>query len=327
MNDGYSNNQSTELDYGCGCKDINQGSETEKSIKNERNKLCVDLYAAAGEVFQYELKYDSIDILESYKNCSFVWSEEYYHYYRDLNLDYGSKILQSTESIKEAVKANIASGKELAEVLKAIAKSVKDVNIKMKELSTAAFDITTALKDPCNCAAVALITGKTEHGCKDTGKPTPKPPSPECDYASKNLKDLTDNPQQLSADLNKLITAAFDVVGIQVFSSVSSLDEPQKELNEQAKKFDTHIQESVKKGEGAVKKSYDDLSKIAQELAKAGVDRTNKRSVFEGLLSTAKDLCCEHCGCIKDNNCADKICAICARKIETPLPCPDLKKQ
>lgn len=298
-----------DRDRDCGCKENKGNNPTDKSIKKERDKLCLELYASAGEVYQYEKRHESISEREGYKKCSFVWSEEYYHYYRDLNLAYASKLLQSSESIKERVAVNTASGKELSDTLQEIVKSAKDLKTKMLDLSKAADELKWATKDPCNKAAMTIITGKPQEGCKEQ-KPEPEP-TKECEDAEDIFRKLIKWPHLLTEDLVRLIKSAADVKGIQVFSNVGTLDELQKKLNEEAKDFDTKIQEAIKKGEAAVKNSYTELSKVAQELARADVDRYTRRSVFEGLLDATRDVCCYHCDCLRDENCHEKICKIC----------------
>lgn len=307
--DDHDHDHDRDDDRDCGCKESKGNYPTDKSIKKERDKLCIDLYASAGEVYQYEKRHESISEREGYKKCSFVWSEEYYHYYRDLNLAYGSKLLQSSESIKERVTVNTNSGNELSGALQEIVKSAKDLKTKMLDLSKAADDLKWATKDPCNKAAMTIITGKPQEGCKDQ-KPEPEPVR-ECEDAEDIFRKLIKWPHLLTEDLVRLIKSAADVKGIQVFSNVGTLDQLQKKLNEEAKDFDTKVQETIKKAEAAVKNSYGELAKVAQELARADVDRYTKRSIFEGLLDATRDVCCYHCDCLKDDSCHEKICKIC----------------
>src|SRR5688572_13502429 len=168
MNDKYSNTQTHNDD--CGCKDVNTAkTKTDESIKKERDKLCLELYSSAGVVAQYEMKVKQLRTLEKDKTCAFIWSEEYYHYYRELSLSSGSKLQQSAESIKDGIKNNSNSGKQLSETLKAIAKSAKDIRTKLAmDLVDAANKLRTAANDSCNCSAMAIITGKKPPGCSDT---------------------------------------------------------------------------------------------------------------------------------------------------------------
>ncbi|MBX2924692.1 MAG: hypothetical protein KF746_20995 [Chitinophagaceae bacterium] len=315
MSDKYSNRQYQNDD--CGCKDAGTGTKTEESVKKERDKLCLDLYSSAGVVVQYEKKVDQLKIMENYKTCSFLWSEEFYYYYRDLSLSYGSKLLQSTESIKDGIKNNSTSGKQLSDTLDAITKSVKDIKTKILDLNEAANKLQSSANDSCNCAAMAIITGKKPAGCTD--KTPPVDTGKGCPGAEDTFKKLIGDPYKLVHEVDGLVKSSHDVVGIQAFSIVQ-MDKLQGELNAGAKQLDGHIQDAVKKGEAAVKKTYEELGKIAQELSKAVVDKYAKRSVFEGLFDASRNLCCNPCDCLKDKSCGDKICEICKEILPDPKP-------
>ncbi|HEV7782672.1 MAG TPA: hypothetical protein VGO58_15465 [Chitinophagaceae bacterium] len=313
MSDKYQDSH----DKDCGCNDNESRTKTDEAIKKERDKLCTDLFDSAGVVAEYESKVKDLKILKGLKNCSFTWSEEYYHYYRDLSLGYGSKLLQSSESIKESVKNNTATAKLLSETLKAICKATGDVSTKVKDLGEEAFRLNGAMNHDCNCAAMTIITGKRpdKGNCPDPGPPPGN--SKPCDEGSHKLDTLVAAGDKLVNYICKIYKSASDVSGIQAFSSITTIDKAQSDLNDIVKKFDTHIQDSIKKGETGVKNSYQELGKVVQEISKAYVGRYDSRSKFEGLYDASKDICCNQCDCIRDKNCAEEICTLC-KKV---LPC------
>ena len=130
---------------------------------------------------------------------------------------------------------------------------------------------------------------------------------------------------ELSTSLKNIFKASSDVIGIQVFSNLGTLDPLQKTLSDDSKTFEKHIQDTMKLRESALKKIQEDLIKAVQEAARSANGLYNKRSDFEGLMCTTKFICCPKCDCVtEDDNCKprlekckEEICDICDEVKET----------
>jgi hypothetical protein len=149
-------------------------------------------------------------------------------------------------------------------------------------------------------------------------------------------------PKGMWSDIDSIFKSSSDVVGIQLFSNVDTLEPLQKSLEEYSKEFKKQLTEVVKLRETDMKKIQEDVVKSVQEITKAAMDRNNARSDFEGYYDATEFLCCPDCGCISnpdkgryqngDNKCNPKlkdceneICEICEEVQETF--CCDSKKE
>lgn len=136
-------------------------------------------------------------------------------------------------------------------------------------------------------------------------------------------------PRALGFDADYLFKASSDVVGIQVFSNIGTLEPLQKTLSEDSKAFEKHILEAMKARETNLKKLQEELVKVVQETTKSAAALYNRRSDFEGLMCTTKFICCPKCGCVVDEGrceprlekCKKEICEICEEVKETFCNC------
>lgn len=304
----------------CNCKD--NDTATQKTITAQRTIYCDDLYAAAGEVYQWEESYSGLKELMGYKKCMFVWTEENYQVYRNLEICVGTELIQVNDTIKDNIAGYIKENKSLGDTLKDILKKVKDVKSKVYDLREMACKLENCMKDSCNCNQMTILLGKAPDNCKDkTGQqPPPSGNRPSaCDDVENIFNDLKCMPKSLALDIDSIFAAAADVVGIQVFSNINTLDGLQKTLYDQAKAFDKQVQDAMKKGSTDLQKAQDDLIKTGQDLTKSSATLYSKRSDFEGLFETVEYFCCPPCDCVNTEsrceerlkNCKEKICGIC----------------
>jgi hypothetical protein len=235
----------------------------------------------------------------------------------------GTKLLQTNDSIKEGVKNYLAVNKTLAESLKKIAKTVKDVKAKMTDLRDMACKLENCMEDTCNCSQMIELTGEVPANCKDV-KPPPRKMPDECSHIKDDLKKLVCMPKYLVLDIDSIFKSSSDVVGIQTFSNITTLDPLQAELGDRIKKLDKSILDVIKRQEGDLKGVLDDITKTQKDFAKTEVDLYGKRTDFEGIRDTVGYFCCPACGCVKQGagdcerrleDCECEICKICREDI------------
>jgi hypothetical protein len=277
---------------------------------------CDQLDVAAGDVYQGEENYNGLVTLKKKRKCLFIWTEKNYRVFRNLDMTTGVSLLQFNESIKDATTGYLKDNKTLADGLKDVLKKLKDVVTKTYDLRTAACDLEHCVNEGCNCTQKGILTNEWGENCKDKNKDRPRPK--ECDGISDKLNSLYCIPKALATDVDYLFKASADVVGIQVFSNVNTLDSLQKSLYDSAKTFEKHLQDTAKKDQDELKKAQDDLVKAVQDLAKSKASLYDKRSDFTGIFETVGFFCCPDCGCVKIvdceprlQDCKEKICKIC----------------
>lgn len=306
-------------------------SATQKSINNERKKYCDELTDAVGEVRKYETSYEGQTTSYERKKCLFLWTEDNYRRYRNTEICVGTELLQSNELIKENVTNYIKWGNDLSATLKNIFKSIKDVKVKTNELRDAGNKLEDYKNDSCNCTQIAILTGELPKNCDDKHKPPQDNRPAECSDAKEVLDDLICMPRARGFDADYLFKASSEVIGIQVFSNITTLEPLQKTLADHAKNFGKHVQDTLKLRESDLKKIQEELVKVVQETTKSAATLYNKRSDYEGLLRTTKILCCPKCDCIVEGEtctprleeCKKSICEICEDVKETFCSCED----
>lgn len=318
-----SSRQGTNQNNDCGdC----EGSDTatQKSIHVLRKKYCDELYTSAGEVSKYETQYTGqLKVFEN-KKCLFVWTESNYRRYRNTEIGVATELLQSNELIGANIGTYISWSDELTSGLKNLVKSVKDVKTKLGDLRASARKLKDCKNDGCNCSQMTVLTGEVSQDCEGKTKPPQEKRPEECSDVKDVLDALICMPEALGFDADYLLKAASDVVGIQAFSNISTLDTLQKAFSDDAKAFGKFIQETTKKRESDVKKTQEDLVKSVQETTKSAAGLYNERSQFEGAMCTTKAICCPKCGCVVDatceprlGKCKEDICDICRQVKDT----------
>ncbi len=334
MRDSYRSNPSSNKppkdDCGCKCKE--NDTVTQSFINQERTAYCAELDQTASDVYQAESNYSGLKKLKHKKKCLFIWTEKNYRVIRNLEISTGTSLLQFNESIKDTTAGLIKGNKTLSDSLKDVLKKLKDAKAKMYELNTAATDLKQCVGKDCNCSQWAIITGDWSK-CKEKSKDQPPRPA-KCENIKEKFEDLFCIPISITKDIESIYKAAADVVGIQVFSNIASLDDIQKTLYTNAKDFDTHLQNTMKKDLDDVKNSQNDFVKATQDFAKSKAALYSKRSDFEGIFETVSFFCCPDCGCIEDkkceerlHNCKQKICDICDEVKDTFCGCEDTGTQ
>jgi hypothetical protein len=308
----------------CKCKE--NDTATQKLINTERKTYCDLLDTAAADVYKWEENYWGLEELEQKKRCLFIWTEYNYETFRNLEITTGTSLIQFNESIKESTTGFLKSNKALADALKDVVKKAKDLRDKIYALRDAACDLKHCTDEACNAAQWGILTGDWSK-CKTEMKDPPKRP-PECDNMKDKFEKLFCIPKYLAGDVESVYKGSADVVGIQVFSNIGTLEGLQKTLYDAAKAFDKHLQDTVKKDQDDVKKTQEDFVKTVQDFAKSKATLYSKRSVFVGAFDTAEFFCCPCCDCVTGkvceerlHDCKEKICDICEEVKETFCGC------
>lgn len=322
------NQSQQDQDRDCGCVELDSPTQ-KKTINVFREDYCRELYTLWGEVVQLQERRDKLEGFVKDKTCWFIWTEKNFRIQRNLALTTVGELLQTGDSIKENLKNYSTSNKNLGESLKKLVKTMKEVKGKAGELQDAAFNLTKCLKDPCNCSQLIELGIPEEH-CKGGGgnqnKERPRGCRPEDIDAM--FKQLMCMPENLAADATAIYNSAVNTQGIQSFTNTPALETMNTELIDRIKKFDKQINDNIKRAEGDVKLSLDDLTKSKKEQAKTHVELYGKRNDFEGIRDAVKFYCCSPCNCVEDddnckprlNKCEDEICELCKSMKEQNSP-------
>jgi hypothetical protein len=312
------------------CKCVEKDTATQKAINLERQTYCPDLTTTSGDVSKWEENYYGQKELERLRKCLFIWTEYNYQVIRNYEITTGTSLIQFNESIKDSTAGFLKANKTLADGLKDVVKKLKNLRDQVKSLAAAADDLKRCTNDACNAGQWGLLTGDWSK-CKGGEPKNPTNPPPQCENMEDKFNKLhcivVDG---LSMDVDTLLKASVDVVGIQVFTNIATLDPIQKALYENAKAFDKQLQDMMKKDQDEVKKAQDDLVKSEQDLAKSKATLYIKRTEFSSAFETAKFFCCPRCKCVVEvdcaerlHNCKEEICEICDEVKETFCGCDD----
>lgn len=317
----------------CGCKPdecVETNYATQKAINTERGKYCNEVYEAAGLVSKWEKTYDGETNLYNRKKCMFVWTEGNYQRYRNTEICLGTELMQTADLVKDNVKNYIEWGNKLSGSLKDIFKAVKDAKSKLSDLRQAACKLEGTKTDTCFQTEWTILTGRPPAKCGEELKPPgelPKDYPEKCKDIDKKICELICMPTKgLDKDINSLFKSSSEIIGIQVFSNIATLEPLQKTFAEKAKAFDAHLQDVMKAREADMKKIQEGLVKSVQETTKAAYSLYTSRSTFEGLYDTTQYFCCPKCGCVSasTDNCEPRlhdceccICTICGQVQDT----------
>jgi len=302
---------------------------TQKTINAERKTYCDALTVAAGDVYQWEANFAGAQTLKKKKKCLFVWTEKNYQVFRNLEISTGTSLLQFNESIKDSTANFLKSNKAVYDGLKDIVKKVKDLQSKVYALRDEASGLKNCKNEGCNKTQWGVLTGDWTD-CKGGEQKEPPKRPPECNGVKEKFEQLFCLPVSLAGDVDSLYKAAADVVGIQVFANINTLDALQKTLYDNSKAFDKHLQDTMKKDQDELKKAQDDFVKAVQDWSKSKATLFGKRSDFQGIYDTVSFFCCPPCTCVQVGKpceerlkgCKQVICDICDTVKKTFCECP-----
>jgi hypothetical protein len=317
------------------CGDDNNA--TQKSINAQRVAVCTLLYETEGNVEQQQTKFDGENEVFKEKKCMFLHTEENYRCYRNFEICAGTELLQTNDSLKKNGSVLNKLNTDLNKALTEISQQIKDVKSKFADLKTAACKLDDSVIDKCNAAQWKALTGQTGENCNED----PKTPIDPCKNTVTEINSLICMPKGLGKDIDYIFQASADVVGIQLFSNIDTLDPLQKTLSDKSNDFEKMVSGIMKTRKSDLDKLQDDLVASVKSITQAAMDRNSGRSEFEGLKAAATFLCCPTCGCVtvnpastdntgKDNSnkdcnprlqgCSTKICSIC-KEVQVTFCC------
>lgn len=281
----------------CGCHDkVNDKAATQVSIKTSRADLCKLLYEEQGTVSKWETKFYGESEIYKERRCIFVNTERNYRLYRNFEIVTGTELLQSNASIKASVAQIKGWNKDLNSTLTALAKQVKDLKTKFGDLKDAACKLDSSYEDKCNIGQKKVLTGIVPENCPDPG-----PPIDDCKDSATIIEGLICRPKGLAKDIDSIFQASSDVVGIQIFSNIDSLDQLQTDLATKSSSFEKLINDAMKTRKTELDKMQDDLVTSVKTITQVAVSRNSERALFEGLYDATDFLCCPSCECIPDD--------------------------
>lgn len=279
---------------GCGCNDCtDKDNATQVSINANRALLCNALYTEAGTVIKLQTKFDCENALYKDKRCIFLNTEKSYRRYRNFEITTGTELLQTNDSVKANVTQLRDWNKTLGVTLTNLAKQIKDLKAKFGDLKDAACKLDSSYKDKCNISQVKALTGKSPENCPDQ-----TPPIDACKDAGTEITTLICKPKGLAQDIDSIFQSSADVIGIQIFSNIDSLDQLQKDLSTKSIAFEKQISDTMKARKTDLDTLQVDLVNSVKTITQVAVSRNFERATFEGYYDATKFLCCPSCSCV-----------------------------
>jgi hypothetical protein len=280
----------------CGCHDKEKDNATQVSIKTNRTDLCKLLYDERGTVSKWETKFSGEKEIFKEKRCIFLNTEKNYRLYRNFEIVTGTELNQSNVSIKASVAQIKGWNKDLNSTLTALAKQIKDLKTKFGDLKDAACKLDSSYEDKCNIGQKKALTGIVPENCPDPG-----PPIDACKDSATIIEGLICRPKGLAKDIDSIFQASSDVVGIQIFSNIDSLDQLQTDLAAKSTSFEKMISDAMKTRKTELDTIQNDLVNSVKTITQVAVSRNSERALFEGLYDATDFLCCPACTCIPDD--------------------------
>ena len=288
------------------CND-NGKTATKRTIKQIKDTYCESLKVLTGELAQSEVMYEGYVRAYHRKKCGFIKTEKNYRIVRNLELKVGVELVQSTEEIKKNVAAYIKINDDLVKALKDVLATAKDAKAKFGELRDAASKLDACRKDSCNSSQMIILGCKSGEECGDKKDHDQNDKNPDaCDNVCEILDDLVEVPETLAKDIDIIFTSAAEILGIQSFSNIKTLDKFQLDFAAAAKAFDDVVADRMKAGATATTKAQEDLTAAIKTLTTAGHALYNKRNEIETDDDTKDFLCHHDCDCIRDCGCDDE---------------------
>jgi len=304
---------------------------TQKTIKQIKEEYCKKLKGKVSELSETEVTNDGAIMLYEKKRCAFVKTEKNYLLVRNLELKVGVQLIQASAELKKNVTAYMTQNDALVEALRAVVKTAKEAKSKFGELKEAADKLDGCRKDSCNAVQIKIL-GCGADDCNDNNKREDQDQKPDaCKNVCAVLDDLVSIPESLRQDIDIIFNSATEIVGIQSFSNIKTLDKFQQDLGSNAKEFDDLIQLQITNGGSSLKKAQEDLVAQIKSTTLSGYALYNKRNELQTVEETKNHLCNHECNCIggsckdddQDDNqdnrlkkCKCDICDICEEVTE-----------
>jgi hypothetical protein len=311
---------------------------TQKTINRIKEEYCKKLKDKVSELSETEVTHDGAVMMYEKKKCSFVKTEKNYLLVRNLELKVGVQLMQASAEIKKNVTSYITQNDALVAALRAVVKTAKEAKVKFSELREVADKLDGCRKDSCNSVQIKILGCNYGDDCNDNNKREDVVERPSaCKNVCEILDDLVIVPDSLRRDIDIIFNSAAEIVGIQSFSNIKTLDKFQQDLVTNAKDFDDLILLQITNGGLSLKKAQEDLVLQIKNATQSGFALYNKRNEVHTVEETKDYLCHHDCNCMAgcddenegDGNnsrlkrCKCDICDICEEvtdiySVETP---------
>ncbi len=296
-----------------GKKHNGKRSPVKKTIRIKKDSYCDSLVTLVGTLTASEENAKGLTITYEAKKCSFVKTEKNYRIIRNLELQTGVELIQSSAEIKTDVTEVIAKNGKLVDALKAVCAAAKDAKTKFRELRDAASHLDGCRKDSCNSSQMIKLGCKPAGECGDNerrqesnqerrqeGNQETTLPQP-CENACTILDHLVSIPPIFSQDIDIIFNSSAEIMGIQTFTSIKSVQKFQTDFETNAKAFDDWIVQKMKDGKTAVDTAQTELVDATKGLTVASYALYSARNVVESTDAIKDYLCCHKCKCISED--------------------------
>jgi hypothetical protein len=301
------------------------------TIKTQRESYCQLIKSKLGDLNKYEECLKGLEIIYEHKKCRFIKTEKNYRIFRNLELSVGIELVKATDDISTNITTYVAYNTSLVKALTDLVQAAKTAKSKFSDLRDSASKLEACTKDSCNRTQMTLLTGEKYEDCKDV--PTHGRRPDDCKDAKEILHELIKRPAHLCMDIDAVLSATVDIVGIQTFSNISSLSQTfLPAIKTSAKTFDDFINDRIKAGATDLTTAQGALSDSIKALTDAEYLLYNSRIDVDVDNGVKEFLCHAPCECICEGEdgfkeCKCKICEICHEvpmiyKQETKEPQP-----
>ncbi|WP_392469226.1 hypothetical protein ACF3OC_11415 [Sphingobacterium cellulitidis] len=276
---------------------------TQKNLYQIKEEYCNRLKGKLGELSESEVTKDGTLMMYEKKKCVFVKTEKNYQMLRNLELKIGVELIQASDEIKKNVAASILQNDALLAALKAVSMTAKNAKVAFANLRESAAKLDAGMNDSCNSGQLKIL-GCSSENCNDNEKQAESNQLPnECQDACRVLQKLVEKPIELSQEIDIICNSVSDIIGIQSFSNIKSLEKFQQDFATNAKTFDDLILSQIINATAGLKKSQDDLTLAIKSQTQSSYALYNKRNELETLVEVKDYLCCHKCNCIGDCGC------------------------
>jgi hypothetical protein len=296
--------QSNEKKKPDGKKKREGNSPTKQTIKAKKDDYCKSLITLVGDLTTATENWKGTSTVYELKKCCFVKTEKNYRITRNLELQTGVELIQASADIENNVKASLTKNDSLVKALKAVCAAAKDAKVKFGELRDAAGKLNGCRNDSCNASQMIILGCKPAGECNEDAKKREGAQEPKIPQACENacciLDHLVSVPEIFSQDIDIIFNASTEIMGIQSFTSIKTLEKFQQDFKANAKSFDDWVAQKMKDGKTAVDGAQTELADATKNVTAAGYALYNARNAVETADSTKDYLCCHKCNCIND---------------------------
>lgn len=288
-----------------GKKQNGHHSLVKKTIRTKKDSYCDSLITLVGTLTASEENVKGLTTTYEFKKCSFVKTEKNYRITRNLELQTGVELIQSSAEIKADVAGLADINTRLVAALKAICTAAKDAKSKFGDLRDAASKLDACRKDSCNSSQMIRLGCKPSGDCNDNDKRmetnSDMPVPQACENACCILDHLVSIPSIFCQDIDIIYSSSAEIMGIQTFSSIASIQKFQADFEANAKAFDDWVVAKMTAGKTAVDAAQAELVDATKALTTGSYALYSARDAVDAI-DKVKDYLCDHkCHCISED--------------------------